>query len=354
MAGKPPLFAQLSHVYTTFTVAADNSFELLVPHRTTENDGTPGAPWLVSTSLWLRFLRHIPAAGSITLRDLKQQAALPANEFKMWTTRFESWWGYLHIDPQTKSIYPTAGGRVALSAFSQVLTETESEWRKRFGPTLSDTLKTLLAALEAEQPLPSCLSTLNYGMFTAPEPATKPGATSVREADGWDQSPLNASEDTLPVLLAKTLNAFALDYERETFLALTVSANILRLIPPHGIAMRDLPHLSGIAREACINTTKLLLKSGAIKRDGKAFLRTERGDDRNAIYEQAIKTIEARWRKQYGVELIDQLQQALPSEADLLAAIQPQPGNWRANVPPTKHLPYFPMILHRGGFPDGA
>ena len=37
-----------------------------------------------------------------------------------------------------------------------------------------------------------------------------------------------------------------------------------------------------------------------------------------------------------------------------LAAIEPQEENWRARVPPPRLLPHYPMILHRGGYPDGA
>ena len=347
MAATLPLFAQVSHLYTAFTVSCDNRFELSVPHRTTGHGGTPGAPWLVSSSLWFRFLRHIPPHGEISLSDLKHHAALPTNELKMWITRFESWWGYLRIDPATKMVRPTAGGRIALEAFPIALAETEAAWRKELGTPPIEAIAALTARLEETKPLPPCLSTLNYGLYTTPNehPDTSPA--------------MGPYDNSLPALLAKFLYAFALDYERESFLALAVSANVLRLIPPQGVAVRTLPAASGIARGAMANALKLLLKSNSVTHyvttefTGKALRRTGRGNDSHALFEETIAAVETQWRKQFGTKLIDQLK-ALPSAKHLLAATKPQPGNWRANVPAPTHLPWFPIILHRGGFPDGS
>ncbi len=33
---------------------------------------------------------------------------------------------------------------------------------------------------------------------------------------------------------------------------------------------------------------------------------------------------------------------------------RPYPDGWRAKVPKPATLPHFPMVLHRGGFPDGS
>jgi hypothetical protein len=41
-------------------------------------------------------------------------------------------------------------------------------------------------------------------------------------------------------------------------------------------------------------------------------------------------------------------------EAPLLRGIVPFSDGWRASLPPLRGLPYFPMITHRGGFPDGS
>jgi hypothetical protein len=32
----------------------------------------------------------------------------------------------------------------------------------------------------------------------------------------------------------------------------------------------------------------------------------------------------------------------------------PYPEGWRASVATSETLPHYPMVLHRGGYPDGA
>jgi hypothetical protein len=43
-----------------------------------------------------------------------------------------------------------------------------------------------------------------------------------------------------------------------------------------------------------------------------------------------------------------------PAQSPLMAGLEPYPDNWRADTPPPRTLPHFPMVLHRGGFPDGS
>jgi hypothetical protein len=38
----------------------------------------------------------------------------------------------------------------------------------------------------------------------------------------------------------------------------------------------------------------------------------------------------------------------------LMRGLEPYPDNWRADVRPPRTLPHYPMVLHRGGFPDGS
>jgi len=41
------------------------------------------------------------------------------------------------------------------------------------------------------------------------------------------------------------------------------------------------------------------------------------------------------------------------ASSPLAAGLAPEPGNWRASVKAPETLPHYPMVLHRGGFPDG-
>ena len=40
--------------------------------------------------------------------------------------------------------------------------------------------------------------------------------------------------------------------------------------------------------------------------------------------------------------------------APLFGGLEPYPDNWRALVRRPDVLPHFPMVLHRGGYPDGS
>jgi len=38
----------------------------------------------------------------------------------------------------------------------------------------------------------------------------------------------------------------------------------------------------------------------------------------------------------------------------LSGGLEPYPDNWRASVRRPATLPHFPIVLHRGGYPDGS
>jgi hypothetical protein len=37
-----------------------------------------------------------------------------------------------------------------------------------------------------------------------------------------------------------------------------------------------------------------------------------------------------------------------------MRGLEPYPDGWRAKVRRLEVLPYYPMVLHRGGYPDGS
>ncbi|MGH3415586.1 MAG: hypothetical protein ACRDVE_06865 [Actinocrinis sp.] len=41
-------------------------------------------------------------------------------------------------------------------------------------------------------------------------------------------------------------------------------------------------------------------------------------------------------------------------DAPLWEGVAPYPDGWRASVRAPTTLPHFPMVLHRGGYPDGS
>ena len=72
--------------------------------------------------------------------------------------------------------------------------------------------------------------------------------------------------------------------------------------------------------------------------------------------------IEQRWRQRFTSSAIDGLQMSLEALAaaldgeppPLFRGLEPYPDNWRAAVRRPSILPHYPMVLHRGGYPDGS
>ena len=88
---------------------------------------------------------------------------------------------------------------------------------------------------------------------------------------------------------------------------------------------------------------------------------TPKGLEARKAYFRLVEAIKQRWRSRYGEQAIIRLRDALEqlvgapnAESPLFQGLQPYPDNWRARVARPETLPHYPMVLHRGGYPDGA
>jgi hypothetical protein len=89
---------------------------------------------------------------------------------------------------------------------------------------------------------------------------------------------------------------------------------------------------------------------------------TEKGQQARNAYSQRIEAIEKHWREKFGEDTIRNLRQSLevligePNSpaSPLLRGLEPYPDGWRAAIARAYGLPHYPMVLHRGGFPDGS
>ena len=69
--------------------------------------------------------------------------------------------------------------------------------------------------------------------------------------------------------------------------------------------------------------------------------------------------IERRWHDRFTPAVTAALRASLEPLAGgqpppLFGGLEPYPDNWRASVRRPGTLPHFPMVLHRGGYPDGS
>ncbi len=363
-----PLPALLSQAYVAFAIEFDNEFEHQTPHRTTNFGRTPGferVPWLVSMAMWLRFLRFVPPEG-ITARELQAQLAISNKGLQIWLARLAKWWGYLTIEDGDATnragragpesvVRPTAGGRRAIEVWRTLIPVVERRWKERFGEeavaALEDGLRKVADGPGAEAP--------------AYFPILEHEDRKARAA----RMQLPAREPALPELLAKALVAFAAEFDGKSAASLAACANVLRVTPDEGIRVRDLPRLTSLAEMGAADALRLLKQQrlGTVGKDpsggrAKFLALTPEGRFAREAYLPLAATIEREWTMRLGEGTMRPLRAALEQivvgrdggPSPLLRGLTPYADGWRASLPPLSGLPHFPMVSHRGGFPDGS
>jgi hypothetical protein len=157
---------------------------------------------------------------------------------------------------------------------------------------------------------------------------------------------------------------FAAEFEAESGISLAIAANLLRVLG-EPTRLRDLPALTGISREAVamglgvIEKRRLAVTGPDPSSRGSVIRLTAHGTTCRRRSLDLIDEVEARWTGRYAQELVN-LRSALDEltgddgEVTLLAGMVPYPDGWRARVPSPTVLPWFPTVLHRGGYPDGS
>jgi DNA-binding MarR family transcriptional regulator len=371
-----PLPSLLSHALVAFTIEFDNEFEHQVPHRTTNHGSTPDsrhAPWLVSMVMWSKFMRFVPDDG-IPIRELQRLTRLTAKEMQTWLTRMGAWWGYVAVEPDPSGsrskghgadwvVRPTTGGRKALEAWRPLTGVIEKRWRQRFGQDeighTREYLQAFVNQLGGE--LPDSLPILGYGLFS--------NGADHKERTRLAGDRVAISEQVLPTLLSKVLLAFAIEFERGSKVSLAVSANVLRLLGKDGVLVRDLPRFAAVSKEAIAMSVSFLEKHGyaVVKPESpcsraKVLVLTAKGGQAQDAYYELVWAIEERWQASFGKDTVRALRDSLerlvgePTAqlSPLFRGLEPYPDGWRASVPRPEGLPHYPMILHRGGFPDGS
>jgi hypothetical protein len=170
----------------------------------------------------------------------------------------------------------------------------------------------------------------------------------------------------LSALLSRVLLSFAVEYEREAGLSLAVAANMLRVLGTEGTRLRHLPALTGTSKESVRWALGILTRGDLAAEDpdpaasrGKVARLTPRGLDAQRLYHELTGEIERRWHDRFTPAVTAGLRASLEPLAagqppPLFGGLEPYPDNWRAVVRRPDVLPHFPMVLHRGGYPDGS
>jgi hypothetical protein len=281
-------------------------------------------------------------------------------------------WGYVTIDGTSKKVHKTrpgpdavlratAKGLRARQVWLPLAGLIEERWRERFGAGQLALLRGSLIQLvgQLDPGLPDCLPILGPALLSrGPDPSLP-----------LRPDPIDVAGLPLAALLSRALLSFALEYERESELSLAVGANLLRVLDGEGTRLRDLPPLAGISKEAASWAMGVLVRSRlAVEAPDQAASRgkivrlTSAGIAAQGVYRELVGTVEQRWQERGTGGAVSALRQALEALATapddqpppLFGALEPYPDNWRAQVRPPDILPYYPMVLHRGGYPDGS
>ena len=362
-----PLSALLSQALVAFTIEFDNEAEHRLPHRTTSHgssgrgDGAP-APWLVSLAMWENCMRHVTGE-PVTVGDLEARARTGTNLDGMRR------WGYITIDGTARKVHngrpgpgavlrATAAGLRAREIWRPLPALIEQRWHERFGAEqlsrLRDPLTSMVSRLDPG--LPDCLPILGAALLSqGPDPGLPP-------------RPDGTAPEALPLsaLLSRALLSFAVEYERDAGLSLAVGANVLRVLGTEGTRLRDLPALTGTSKESVRWALGILTRGDLVAEEpdpaasrGKVARLTPRGLAAQRLYHELADAIERRWHDRFTPAVTGGLRASLEPLAagqppPLFGGLEPYPDNWRASVRPSVTLPHFPMVLHRGGYPDGS
>jgi DNA-binding MarR family transcriptional regulator len=367
-----PLPTLLSQVLVAFTIEFDNEAEHRMDHRTTAGGpggGSEDAPWLVSQVMWANVLQYVGADGT-QVRDIHARSRTTSDSLPGLQR-----WGYVTIDPwphhghggrapEDAVVRLTRAGRRARGVWQPLAPEVEERWRSRFGAgAIDDLLGALVTVADGmERPLPRYLPVVHPTLNGKAAPNLVP-------LDGLTGTALDGPTD-LSVLVARVLLGFTLDFETESRISLPISANTLRVLDDTGVRVRELPGLTGVSKEANAMATGFLERRGCAEvvpdpsaPRGKMVRLTAKGRGARAKYRRILMSTEETWKDRCGTSTLNRLRHALERLTDggptgpdslLFTGIVPYPEGWRASVRPPVTLPHYPMVLHRGGYPDGS
>jgi hypothetical protein len=270
-----------------------------------EGAGDDGMP---SLDLWANLLRALDNAG-IDRRELPMILRLSkrALRSRVLTAARHRWVEELQSGRGQVKVRLTVRGSDVATRWKSLQGSAEERWRAETGVNRTDRLRTSLEQLVAALPLEHPHYPASYGAADA----------SITGGKGQDWRPVlrgngdTVSELPLSALVSQALVAFAMNYEEESPIALSLSGTVIRLIPPEGRTLRGLGHSAGISA---------LVRHGFLRVSGNAggeiVHMTPKGHAVSCAYDGRIRAVETEWCKAFGDVSITLLRQALEKVAE--------------------------------------
>ena len=358
-AAAAPLPTLLSWTLVAFTMEFDSEWERALGRAAAR----PSIP--VSMVMWSNYMRAVEDDG-VTLDALGDRTRVPVKSLRATTGGLERW-GYVTVDGAgsgrdgfgsgrgiraTSVIGPTAAG-TAMRAIWRPLTGTiEARWSERFG-----------SRRDRPAPARACVGIRARRLRLAPLRPDHRSDERFRHRAARRRAVRTTRRPISRRRCRAALLSYTAEFERESEASLPVFANTLRVLADEGIRQRDLPAAAGISKEAVAMMVSHLVREGlATAAPGtKVVELTQRGQ---AVHESCRARRDAT-AAGTDTELRDALVAVLSRREQLAAGLQPPQTGWRMQKPyvtqtnailadPIAALPHHPMVLHRGGWPDGA
>lgn len=360
----------LSQLLIAHTIQIDNWFEAHSPHRTTTDEQPRDAgPWLISYSFCANLLSRLDR----TPVSVSSLGPWPATVNLPGLHR----WGYLRIAgwrgpgtpvPPSATLVLTADGRRACDHWVAAVDNTAAVWREQFSEADAQ-LRGSLAALRERlgRPAPAYLPVIAASKQFGRQPS-------------WPAERSSLPSLEMTALLSAVLHAFVADYERPGGISLPLASDVLRVLSVEQMPVTDAIRDSGISREAFTAALTPLTKHGHVVVEkaatgrGKAIRLTEQGSRALNHHGARLRAVEDAWRADPARAALMQnaqgaAEQILHQRDDggsvLGRLLVPPPDGWRHRAPfsrqtravaqePAAALAHCPMVLHRGGYPDGC
>ncbi len=257
--------------------------------------------------LWANLLRALDAAG-VNSRELPAILRLSKRAVRSRIAEAvrKGWVEQQKSGTGRAVIRLTASGAEVSARWEALQTAAEKRWRVQAGVDLSRALRASLEIVVAALPLEHPHYPASYGAADA----------SITGGGGQDWKAVQrGSGDTvshlpLSALLSQVLVAFAMDYERKSPVALSLSTAVMQRISPEGRRLEGLGQAAGVSA---------LVRHGFIRVSGSkgseiVFL-TPKGLAANEAYEERIQGVETEWRTRFGEAQVFALRRALEEVA---------------------------------------
>ncbi len=273
--------------------------------------GRSGMP---SLDLWANLLRVLNAQGTV-LRELPPLLRLSkrAVRTRIATAIRAGWVQQFKAARDQATLQLTLRGADVATRWKSLRTAAEEQWCTQVGPQAAlefrKSLENIVLALPLEHP--HCPA--SYG----------PADASITGGNGSDWERVSrGQQDTvsdlpLSALVSQALVAFAIDYEELSPVALSLSASVIKRIPPEGRPLRGLANSVGVSA---------LVRHGFVYASGdrgrQTVHLTQKGAAVSEAFDRQMQAVETRWRDRSGHKPIAALRLALERVTETGAAVR--------------------------------